>query len=248
MGMVWESTQIQMLAAGKGWVALDKPAGITVHNAAENDLCSIARQWIQKNSKTRDYMGLGENFSLSPVHRLDKHSSGVILLAANREILRFFSDQFESRQTVKRYIAIVHGRLELGKQDTAWGSWTWPLTKTAGGRQKPQGSGRRVPSETRFKILKHSAHYTMVEIDLLTGRKHQIRRHAKLSGHPVVGDERYGSTRSVNYLKQQAGFARLGLHAQALTLNVPGAEKPQTIKSSELPAEMKNLVETDSKG
>lgn len=246
--MGWKSADIPLLAMGKGWLALDKPAGITVHNAAGKDLCAFARQRIQKDPAIQKQMGVGPEVVLSPIHRLDKESSGVILLAADRQTLRFFSEQLESRQTAKRYVAILHGRIDVGKQDTPWGAWTWPMTKTAGGRKEPQGSGRRVPSETRFKILKHSVHYTMVDVDLLTGRKHQIRRHAKLSGHPVVGDTRYGSIRAGNYLKQHAGFVRLGLHARALTLKVPDEKKPKTIETPALPAEMRNLFENDCKG
>ena len=245
MGMIWESTGIPVLVIGKGWLALDKPAGITVHNASGEDLCSLAGEWVRKDHEICRRMGLEIDFDFNPIHRLDKETSGIILLAADRETFRFFSDQFESRRTAKRYVAILHGRLDVPKQDNPWGSWTWPLAKTAGGRQNPQGPGQRVPSETRFRIREHSTHYTLVEIDLLTGRKHQIRRHAKLSGHPVVGDTRYGSTRAANYLKQHGGFSRLGLHAQAITLHLPGEENPQTIETSGLPAEMRNLFETD---
>jgi 23S rRNA-/tRNA-specific pseudouridylate synthase len=246
--MIWESTKITVLASGKDWLALDKPAGITVHNASGKDLCSLAKKWVQQDRKTRLRIGLTSDTNFSPVHRLDKETSGVIILAANPGILRFFSDQFESRKIVKRYIAILHGRLEIPESSNLWGLWTWPLAKTAGGRQNPQGQGRLVPSETRFRVIEHSTHYTMVEIDLLTGRKHQIRRHARLSGHPVVGDTRYGSARAANYLKQIEGFVRLGLHAQALTLHLPGGKTKQTIETSGIPAEMQKLFDTDPAG
>ncbi|MFH2045022.1 MAG: RNA pseudouridine synthase [Pseudomonadota bacterium] len=247
MDIVLESTKITVLASGKAWLALDKPAGITVHNASGKDLCSIAKDLVRKDDVIRNRLGLMTEIDFSPVHRLDKETSGVIILAADRETLCFFSDQFKSRKIAKQYIAILHGQLDIPKQINLWESWTWPLSKTAGGRQNPQGPGQRIPSETRFRIMEHSPHYTMVEIDLLTGRKHQIRRHAKLSGHPVVGDTRYGSTRAANYLKQHAGFIRLGLHAQAITIHIPGEKTPQIIKTSCIPAEMQNLFETDRK-
>ncbi|MBU1053023.1 MAG: RluA family pseudouridine synthase [Proteobacteria bacterium] len=247
MVMIWESTEITVLASGKGWLALDKPTGITVHNASGKDLCSLAKEWVRKDDVIRSRLGLITDFDFSPIHRLDKETSGVIILAADRETSRFFSDQFKSRKIAKQYIAILHGRLDISNQNNLWESWAWPLSKTAGGRQNPQGPGQRIPSETRFRIMEHSHHYTMVEIDLLTGRKHQIRRHAKLSGHPVVGDTRYGSTRAANYLKQHAGFIRLGLHAQAITIHMPGEKNPQTIKTPCIPAEMQNIFETDRK-
>lgn len=245
MDIICGSTRIEVLASGKTWLALDKPAGISVHNTSGKDLCSIAKELIRKDDVIFSRLGLMADIDFSPVHRLDKETSGVIILAGNRETLRFFSDQFKSHKIAKQYIAILHGRLDIPKQNNPWESWTWPLSKTACGRQNPQGPGRRLPSETRFKIIEHSIHYTMVEIDLLTGRKHQIRRHAKLAGHPVVGDTRYGSTRAANYLKQHAGFIRLGLHAQAITIYIPGEKNPQTIKTPFIPAEIKNLFEAD---
>jgi 23S rRNA-/tRNA-specific pseudouridylate synthase len=85
----------------------------------------------------------------------------------------------------------------------------------------------------------------MVEIELLSGRTHQIRRHAKLSGHPVVGDARYGSTRAARYLKSNHAFDRLGLHAQTLTIRLPGKEAPITIQSPAIPAQMLDLFQND---
>jgi 23S rRNA-/tRNA-specific pseudouridylate synthase len=140
-------------------------------------------------------------------------------------------------------VAVLHGRLENPDGDDSWGTWRWPLAKTAGGRRHPQGSGRRLPSETRFWILHHSARYTLVEMEPLTGRKHQIRRHAKMSGHPVVGDARYGSTRSANYLRRNFAFDRLALHARALTLNLPEGEHPETLETPEIPRPMQALFE-----
>jgi RluA family pseudouridine synthase len=237
--------QIPILTAGNGWLAMDKPAGMTVHNESGGDLCSLAAAMVQHNKVLSSKIEMDENFGIHPVHRLDKETSGVILLAANRAIFRFFSRQFESRQVKKQYIAILHGRLEIPEGGDQWGSWQWPLTKTAGGRQNPQGSAPRQPCETRYRIFDLSAHYTMAEIEILTGRIHQIRRHAKLAGHPVVGDARYGSTRAVKYLKQHHAFDRLALHAKSLTLQVPDKIKPFTIQTPEIPTRMRELFEND---
>jgi 23S rRNA-/tRNA-specific pseudouridylate synthase len=88
-------------------------------------------------------------------------------------------------------------------------------------------------------------HYSLVEIQPLTGRKHQIRRHAKLAGHPVVGDRRYGSARSISYLARHCDFDRLGLHAYALTIRLPEASAARTFRSPGLPASMVRLIEAD---
>ncbi|MCU0600103.1 MAG: RNA pseudouridine synthase [Desulfobacterales bacterium] len=238
--------QIPVLAAGKGWLAADKPNGMTVHNESGRDICSLAAALVQGDPALKSKIAVDPDFGIHPVHRLDKETSGVILLAANREMFRFFSRQFESRQVKKQYVAILHGRLEAPEGNTPWGSWQWPLAKTAGGRQNPQGPSPRQHCETRFRILDHSMHYTMVEIEILTGRIHQIRRHAKLAGHPVVGDGRYGSPRALKYLQLHHAFDRLALHALSLTLYLPDGQTPVAIQTPGIPIQMKELFENDS--
>ncbi len=241
-----EAIQIPVLAIGKGWLVVDKPAGMSVHNESGRDLCSLASAFIQKEATIRGQMDIDPHFGVHPVHRIDKETSGVILLAVNREMFRFFSNQFESRQVKKRYAAILHGMLETPQGDDSWGTWRWALGKTAGGRHNPAGSGDLRESLTRYRVLDHSAHYTMIEIELLSGRTHQIRRHAKLAGHPVVGDARYGSTRAINYLRRNDAFDRLALHAHALTFQLFGAKEPQTVETPTIPKQMRDLFENDT--
>jgi len=247
----YKSIQIPVLASDKGWLAVDKPAGLTVHNDKGSDLCSIARDYIQKKTKLFKPICLDTDFGIHPVHRLDKETSGVLLLAADRQTFRYFSKQFESRSVKKRYIALLHGPIDpqtakpSPKNDKKWESWKWPLAKDSGGRKNPAGSGQKQPCETRYRIMAQSIHYTMVEIELLTGRKHQIRRHAKLARHPVVGDSRYGSNRALNFLKINCAFERHGLHARSLILQTPGEQRKQTIETKEIPIQMQTLFEND---
>ena len=241
-----EALQIPVLAVGKGWLAVDKPAGMSVHNETGRDLCSLVSAFIQKETVIRERTGMDPDFGVNPVHRLDKETSGVILLAVNREIFRFFSNQFESRQVRKRYVALLHGMMDNPGGSSPWGTWNWALAKTAGGRHNPEGPGDRQESLTRYRVLDRSAHYTMVEIELLSGRTHQIRRHAKLSGHPVVGDARYGSARAINYLRRNHAFDRLALHARALTLHPPGGNEPEIIETPTIPSQIQNLFQNDS--
>ena len=237
--------QIPVLALGKGWLVVDKPAGMTVHNEPGRDLCSLTSAFIQMETTIRRQLEMDPDFGVNPVHRLDKETSGVLLLAVTREMFRFFSRQFESHHVKKRYVAILHGRLENPDGNDPWGTWRWALAKTAGGRHNPEGAGHLQDSQTRYRVIDHSAHYTMVEIELLSGRTHQIRRHAKLSGHPVVGDARYGSKRAVNYLKRNYAFDRLALHARALTLQLSGGKEPETVETPAIPSSMQQLFEND---
>lgn len=208
-------------------------------------MCSRVAQYCRHHSQFIDVRHADPGFGFHPVHRLDKQTSGVVLVAYNRDAFRFLTKQFDSRKVKKTYTALLHGSL-AGPADTrTWGKWTWPLSKQAGGRRNPAGSGRRLSCETRFLPLAHSVHYTLVEITPLTGRKHQIRRHASLARHAVVGDSRYGTPRAAQYLQRQFGFDRLALHASAITLQIPGSDAPITIGTPALPPEMRALFNRD---
>ncbi|MGA3114596.1 MAG: RNA pseudouridine synthase [Syntrophobacteraceae bacterium] len=240
-----QAIRIPILAFGKGWLAVDKPAGITIHNESGRDLCSQVSAFIQKETAISKEAGADRDFGVNPVHRLDKETSGVILLALTRDAFRFLSAEFESRNVKKQYIAILHGFLEKPEVSGSWMAWSWALAKNAGGRHNPEGAGQRQDSRTLYRVLDHSPHYTMVEIELLSGRTHQIRRHAKLSGHPVVGDARYGSARSINYIKRNCGFDRLALHARSLAIRLPGGKEPQIIEAPVIPGKMRDLFQND---
>jgi len=238
---------IAVLAAGKGWLAVDKPAGVSVHNAPGRDICSLAAAYIRTEPVVSGRIDMDPAFGVNPVHRLDKETSGIMLLAATPAAFRFFSKQFEFHRVKKRYIAILHGRLENPREGDSWGTWRRALARAPGGRLNPEGAGQRQTGETRYRVLDRSVHYTMVAIELLTGRRHQIRRHAKLAGHPVVGDARYGSIRAVNHLVRNFAFDRLALHAHALTLILPDENEPQTIKTPTIPEQIQKLFDNDRK-
>ncbi|MEN8244304.1 MAG: GNAT family N-acetyltransferase [Thermodesulfobacteriota bacterium] len=241
-----DNFQQAVLEYGPGRLFINKPEGVTVHNQPGQDLCSLAAAFMHTHAEIREKTGFDPDFGVNPVHRLDKETSGVMLLAVNREAFRFFTRQFENRTVVKRYIAILHGNLEHQDGDGSWGTWRWPLSKAAGGRKNPAGAFKRLPCETCYRVQEHSQHYTKVEVEILSGRTHQIRRHAKLSGHPVVGDQRYGSIRALNYLKDKMNFTRLGLHARSITLcQDPGIE-PQTVKTPDMPVSMMTLFNNDN--
>ena len=241
-----KSERIGVIASGTGWLAVDKPAGMSVHNEPGNDLWSLAAELIRKSKALQERVGVSGKSGVDPVHRLDRETGGLILLAARRETLRYFAELFESREVQKRYIALLHGRPEEPAEDNPWGTWDWPLTSTAAGRADPQGIGKLQESRTLYRVMGRSIHYTLVELELLTGRTHQIRRHAKLAGCPVTGDIRYGSTRAANFLLRNHGFQRLGLHSQSLTLVPPDEEEPTTLETAGIPAEMLKLFEGDS--
>ncbi len=244
MKILQNFANIPILSTGNGWMAVDKPAGLSVHNDPGADLCALVEKGFRSNPVLAEAVGGEPESGIHPVHRLDRQTSGVILLACDPEIFRRLSEQFEKRTVIKRYIAILHGRLPDPDTEDGWGLWDFPLSESAGGRNDPQGRGKRFKCRTRFRVTEHTPHYTLVECELLTGRKHQIRRHARLAGHAVTGDDRYGTVRSIRYLQERCGFFRLGLHAASLTFTPPEKACSETVTAAISP-EMSALLDTD---
>jgi len=234
--------RIPLVACGSRWLVVEKPCGLSIHNDPGSDLCSLVLAAVRAGCLP----ALGRDIAaIHAAHRLDRDTSGIVMLAGGSKALAFFGGQFAAKTVRKHYLAVVHGRLEMPSAERERADWSWPLTAAAAGRNDPLGKGKRIPCTTRWRTLAHSPHYSLVECEPLSGRKHQIRRHAKLAGHPVVGDRRYGSVRALNYLRRHRHFNRLGLHAHALTLHLPGDTQPTTFQSGGLPEAMRKLLDMD---
>jgi 23S rRNA-/tRNA-specific pseudouridylate synthase len=238
---------ITILGTGQGWFVAEKPSGLSVQEAKGQDFCSILQSRIENDPDLRDKIDCTPGFGVQPVNRLDRETSGVILLTCRPEIFRYFAGQFEHRKAGKRYVALLHGELPEPDTKDGWGLWDLPLSMEAGGRLHPEGHGRLIACKTRFRVLRRSKHYTLIECDLLTGRKHQIRRHARLAGHAVAADARYGTARSVKFLREKHGFLRIALHSNSLEILLPGATETRVFQSPGIPREILRLLEEDLK-
>ncbi len=236
-----DSLGIYVVDGGRGWVALEKPCGVSVHNEPGRDLVSVVAHTLKESPQVLRQEDTDGEVSVHAVHRLDGETSGVVLFAFGKEAARYMTRQFEAKTVTKEYVALVHGTL---KEDR--GQWAMPLAKEAGGRTHPVGSGKRVPSTTAFLVEARSLHYTLLGCSPLSGRKHQIRRHAKVAGHPITGDKRYGSKRAIDLLKERFGYDRLGLHARSITFSAPGTEIVMTVTSRvPVPEAMATLMALD---
>lgn len=244
--IVNNNLSIPVLAAGKGWLVVDKPPGLSIHNEPGKDLRSLLQACIKENLSLAAELDCDSSFGLHAVHRLDKEAGGVILLACRTEVFRHYAGQFETGSVSKRYVALVHGTLVCPACEDTWIVWEWPLSRHDGGRLDPAGHKDLVPCRTRLRVLRHSRHYALIECEPLTGRKHQIRRHAKIAGHPVVGDQRYGSNRALRHLRDKCSFTRLALHSMSLTICPPDKDNPETIKSLGIPEEISRLIDRDA--
>ena len=237
----FDDCPLPIVGSGPGWLVAEKPSGMSVHNDPGKDLCSQLNHYLQSNPTTAKAIAYDVAYGLNPVHRLDKETSGVILLSCRRDVFDRLSRQFTQGKVAKRYLALVHGSVEPTEE---WRQWQWPLTPKAAGRRNPKGRGRRRPCQTDYRLVQQSRHYSLIECRLGTGRTHQIRRHAVLAGHPLTGDRRYGSLRACRYLEKHFNFTRLGLHAVSLSVQPPEFEAPQSYVSKGLPIEIQHLIDS----
>jgi len=193
-------------------IAVNKPSGWAVHGGS-----GIKAGFIEAMRRV-----FQEYSDLELVHRLDRETSGCLLLAKNRRSLRLMHALFRTNQVRKEYLCIVSGRWP----STRSGRVSMPIERIrgnggiAGGRRTkvtPHGN----PAITRFKPLAVFDDSTLLSARPVTGRTHQIRVHAAACGHPILGDTRYGSD-STNSQAAAVGFFGLALHAESLTLNLEG--------------------------
>jgi len=180
------------------------------------------------------------------IHRLDKDTSGVLLIAKNDKALEFFQKQFKDRKVVKKYLALIVGNLknEEGEIETLLGrSKNDKRKQKAYLPQEPDSEGKRL-AITKYKVLQRfennslpkAQNYDLIELEPKTGRKHQIRAHLVYLNHPLAGDKLYG-------FKNQPipkGLTRQFLHAKYLKIDLPSGKTMEF--SSELPEELNNVL------
>jgi len=141
------------------------------------------------------------------VHRLDRDTSGILLFAKSHEAKVTLQSQWE--ETKKKYLAVVHGQCEKNSETIS----TYLAENKAHRVYSTTDTTKGKLSRTAYTVLKETKDFTLLEVDLLTGRKHQIRVHLADIGHPVVGDKRYG--------KGIKAHQRLALHAKSITFRHP---------------------------
>lgn len=172
------------------------------------------------------------------VHRLDKDTSGIFLVAKNDEALEFLQEKFKERQVEKKYIALVVGNLknESGVIETL-------LDRAPGDRRKqkvylknePGAEGKRT-AITYYKLLQRFKDFDLIEVEPKTGRKHQIRAHFAWLGHPIAGDKLYGFKKQL----LPEGLERQFLHASYLKIKLPNGEDKEFF--SELPKDLQKII------
>jgi len=227
-------------------VAIDKPAGLAVHGGS-----GVSFGVIEQLRMARP-----EAKFLELVHRLDRDTSGILLIAKKRSALKHLQDQFRERETGKTYLAMVAGAWPANKKvlDKPLHKYLLPdgerRVKVVA-RDDPDG----MSSVTLVKVLRRGAAartvdssvgagFSLLEVTLKTGRTHQIRVHLATEGHPILGDDKYGDfelNRALARSNQVTGLKRMFLHAWRLQFNHPlSAERIELL--APLPPELENFV------
>lgn len=223
-------------------IIIDKPTGIIVHPDDRQEEYTIAN-WVKENHQVE---GVGDKGREGVVHRLDRETTGVLVLAKDKIAYTTFKKQFKEHTLRKVYRAIVEGHI---KHDT--GMISAPLARAKSDFRKrtivdpfsEDNRGEEREAITRYKVLGRATapngkNYSYVECYPLTGRTHQIRAHFRGIRHPIIGDDLYGSQKG----KEDA--PRSMLHAYSITLTVPKDNEGQeeiTIKA-EIPEDMKKVL------
>ena len=245
--------KIKILFENKNLMVLDKPAGFSVHGDGKTEQKTIA-EYILKNFPKLKGVGENQNNVERPgiVHRLDKDTTGCLIIAKNQESYENLKRQFQTKKVRKEYIALVWGSL---KHDT--GIIDLPIARskndfrkkeivkiTSDNKEKFRGEERE--AITRYKVLNRVELFgekvTLVAFYPETGRTHQIRVHAKSQGHPIVGDHLYGPAKG-NFEKKyfKSLPVRQLLHARTITFFDPGTGEELKVESP-TPKDMLKLV------
>ena len=217
-------------------LAINKPAGVAVHGGSGVSF-GVIEQLRQARPAAR---------MLELVHRLDRETSGVLLVAKKRSALTRLQDQFRDRETGKTYLALVHGQWPSNKKviDLPLQRYLLPDGVGEGERRvriavlTDPGAQRAI---TLVRVSRLVGDFSLLEVTIKTGRTHQIRVHLASQGYPIVGDDKYGDF-SLNKRLAAQGLKRMFLHAWRLQFIHPSLGKPQTLQA-DLPPELQQFVD-----
>jgi 23S rRNA pseudouridine1911/1915/1917 synthase len=229
--LIGENIPLDIVFENQDVVVINKPAGMVVHPAAGHQTGTLVHAMLGYDPEME---GVGGEDRPGVVHRLDKDTSGLILLAKNDAAHHWLEEQFRLRKVQKTYLALVDG-----KPPTPSGRVEASIGRDPGSRKKmaivPAGKGRDAVSE--YKTLESFPHHTLLEFHPLTGRTHQIRVHCAFLGCPIVGDRVYG------WKKPSLPLDRHFLHASRLRLTLPGEDQPREFEAP-LPAELQAALDS----
>jgi 23S rRNA pseudouridine1911/1915/1917 synthase len=212
-------------------LVINKAVGMVVHPAPGHSDDTLVNALL---ARYPELQGVGDEGRPGIVHRLDKDTSGLLIVAKNGHALTALMEQMQRHEIVKRYVALVEGIVKLDK-----GSIDAPIGRDARNRQQMTITTRESrEARTHFRVLERFHTHTLLLLQLETGRTHQIRVHLKAIGHPVVGDATYGSKTALKGAKLQRQF----LHAYQLQFRQPTTGEMISLEAP-LPQDLQNVLD-----
>jgi len=216
-------------------VVVNKPAGMVVHVGAGVRSGTLVNALLHH---VRTLARAGGDLRPGIVHRLDRMTSGLVVVAKNDEALRSLAQQFKSREVHKTYLALVHGRVAPEQGRVAAPVGRDPHRRV---RMRTSGLAAREAS-TGYRVVRRFPRFTLLEVHPLTGRTHQIRVHLASIGHPVVGDTLYGAPARLRLdAQEEKTLARNFLHAAAIRFRHPRTGAVLEFEAP-LPAELRTFL------
>ncbi len=220
-----EDIPLKILFEDADLLVVDKPAGLTVHPAPGHYTHTLANAVLAHVPDIET----GDAARPGIVHRLDKDTSGLIIIAKNAAAHMKLADQFKTRTVAKVYSALVKGKL-TPEQGVIEGE----IGRDPRDRKKMAIVTRGREARTEYRVIRYIKNYTLLEVRPKTGRTHQIRVHLAAIGHPIIGDATYGTPSE--YLDRQF------LHAARLSFRLPSTGEPREFESP-LPQDLKEALE-----
>jgi 23S rRNA pseudouridine1911/1915/1917 synthase len=211
-----EGLPLEVLYQDADVAVVNKPAGMVVHPAAGHDSGTLVNALLHHIT---DLSGIGGELRPGIVHRLDRGTSGVMVVAKNDAAHQELARQFHDREVEKEYIALVWGVVQAGRRIDA------AIGRDPGNRQKMSARAKHARNAvTRITRAHHMPAVTLCQVAIQTGRTHQIRVHLSAIGHPIVGDALYGGVhrRVAGDIKAVQRLTRPFLHAARLAFHHPG--------------------------
>jgi len=224
--------RLEVLYEDDDLLAVNKPAGLAAHPGTGISGATLV-ELVRDHLKVPTKLPSGE-FKPSPAHRLDRETSGIILVAKTRQAMVTLGQLFESKADLKKqYLALAKGKMPQPS-----GLFDQPLSEhEQSGRSKEMRGVNMQPALTRWKVLGSMKEASLLQVLIETGRTHQIRRHLQAAGHPVAGDPRYGDFNFNRTARTRWGLRRMFLHAWKLTLPHPVTGTPLHLEAP-LPKEL----------
>lgn len=241
---------ISLIYETKDFIAVDKPAGVLVHEVPsikhrvprEETLVDWVLEKYPEVKNVGDLPAGRQVIQIRPgiVHRLDRDTSGVILIARNQEFFEYLKNLFKTHQIKKTYLALVWGKLEpkFGEIKIPIGIKTGTIKRTVWQKRAKDIK----EAITDYRVKKYFNDFSLVELTPKTGRTHQIRIHLASLGHPVVGDKLYGFQKNKNPQSNTPfNLNRQFLHA--VSLEFSSADGHRIMIEAELPEELKRIID-----